>query len=271
MLVKDEADIIESTIRHLAINVGHIYVADNLSTDGTTEILERLSALLPVTVLNDPEVGYRQSAKTSYLAGIAYEAGYDWVVPCDADEIWYSPFGRLSAVLDGLPPDALFATGIILNHVGTGDDDGEDPNPVTRMKWRIEEFGKLPKVACRTSPQLVIGMGNHDAKTTGRVSSYGQTTIDGQIYIHHYPWRSPAQFERKIANGARAYAAAPEIGPEFGNHWRAFGMPEDEGFQSRTDDWYRTWGFREAPWAKHDGGKLVLDPAPANGQVSSRE
>lgn len=53
-MVKNEADIVEQTIRHLLDQgVDHILAADNGSSDGTYEILLELSKILPVHVIKD--------------------------------------------------------------------------------------------------------------------------------------------------------------------------------------------------------------------------
>lgn len=104
-VVKDEADIIEPTIRHMATQVDGIIVADNRSTDGTRQILDRLAGELPVTVVDDPEVGYYQSRKTTDMLHLARAAGAEWCVPFDADEIAYSPFGRIADVLPAVVDD----------------------------------------------------------------------------------------------------------------------------------------------------------------------
>lgn len=267
MLVKDEADVIEHTVRHLLHEVDQVFVTDNLSTDGTTEILHALRAEHGTSRLQvglDEEVGYYQSRKTTELAARARHYRHNWVVPVDADEVWYSPFGRLADVLDGLDRRFFqFAAGAILNHVTSGDDDQAELDPARRIGYRLKDPGVLPKVACRASKDLVIGMGNHDAVTSGSVSSVGSPTVEGLIYIHHFPWRSEEQFLRKITNGARAYAEAPELQPSFGSHWRQFGMPGDDGFEERVRGWFREWGYRERPWVDgHPGGDLVYDPAP---------
>lgn len=271
MLVKDECDVIETTVRHLLKQVDYLIVMDNDSSDDTGELLLSLRAGIGgsgrrMMVVHDPGVAYLQSDKTTRLAEIAAQLGHDWVVPVDADEIWYSPFGRLGSVLDGLPGDALYATALILNHVCAVDvDPAHELNPVRRLGWRIKGPGDLPKVACRTMPGLRIEMGNHGAHAHGPVSSRWSPTVEGQIYIHHYPWRSPEQFERKIRNGARAYAAVPDLPDDMGTHWRQFGMPGDEGFEERVRGWFAAWGCRYGapPVALEDEGEeLVYDPAP---------
>ena len=86
-MVKNEADIVEQTIRHLlGQGVDHILAADNGSSDGTYEILLELSKILPVHVIQDRELAYYQSEKMTWLADRVMEAGAEWIIPFDADE-----------------------------------------------------------------------------------------------------------------------------------------------------------------------------------------
>ena len=78
-MVKNEADIVEQTIRHLlGQGVDHILAADNGSSDGTYEILLELSKILPVHVIQDRELAYYQSEKMTWLADRVMEAGAEW-------------------------------------------------------------------------------------------------------------------------------------------------------------------------------------------------
>lgn len=252
MLVKDEADVIGYTLDHLATQVDAIFVLDNLSTDATPEILASFTGA-DLWWSTDDDPGYRQAEKTTSLARLAYEKGFDWIVPVDADELWRCPDPaiRLGDALDELPPFVVFAKAFLFDHKVTSQDPVDEPNPFRRIGWRFREPGKLPKVAVRASPEVAIGMGNHDAETFrggGVVSSTGRALlVDDRAVVEHYTWRSEEQFVRKIRNGYRAYAAAPELDPGFGAHWRAFGDPDEEGFEDRVRGWFREWAYSESP------------------------
>lgn len=249
MLVKDEADIIVQTVRHLATQVDRILVQDNGSTDGTREHLANLQEEGLVTVDDDPEVGYFQSIKTSSLALRAFHLGYDWVIPCDADEIWYAPDGRaIRDYLAGVAPDVRVVRARLFNHLPTGLDDPEDTNPITRIQWRQREYAPLGKVCARTGVDLWIEMGNHSAQFEGR-----GLTVEG-LAIRHFSWRSVEQYVKKIRNGERAYAAT-NMPEDVGAHWRMFRDHPDEAIVEQ----YKRWFYFEDPTAIDD---LVLDPAP---------
>lgn len=249
-MVKDEADIIEHTVVKMLAQVDQVIVADNGSTDGTRDLLETL----PVIVIDDPEVAYYQSAKMSALAQQAGEKGATWVVPFDADEVWYSPFhARIADLLEGLAPQWLAAEATLYDHVATGLDPGE-PNPLKRIGWRRRIPGGLPKVACRVRDDLTIEQGNHSASYAG-----GTTKFPDNLVIRHFPYRSPEQMIRKARNGARAYAAT-DLPVEQGDHWRKYGkLIEDFGEETFIRDVYEQWFYSAAP---RTDDSLIFDPTP---------
>lgn len=253
MLVKDEADIIEFTIRHLMGQVDVVYVTDNMSLDPTADIAKRLQpeyGFDRIKVGWDEEVGYYQDAKTTDLARRAMLDEHEWVVPCDADEWWYSP-GResIKEFLAGLAPDVAFVTADLYNHLPTAIDPEQEPDPFKRIGWRQRSHGALGKVACRLRPELEIGMGNHSAWAPGT-----GMTVPGLV-IRHFSWRTPEQYLRKIRNGEAAYAAAGAARAGFGDHWRAFeGKPD-----VAVTDHFNTWFHVVDPTAD---STLIYDPAP---------
>lgn len=248
-MVRDEADVIEATVRQMASQVDHIIVSDNLSADGTREILDRLAGDLPLTVLDDPEPGYFQSEKVTHLARVAAGEGADWVVAFDADEWWMSPFGRIADLLAEHP--GAVATAAVFDHVATAADPDE-ADPVKRIGWRRQEPCPLHKVACRPNLPVTITQGNHGAHYPT------QEPLEEQIVIRHFPNRSVEQLVRKVRNGAAAYAAT-DLPFEQGQHWREWGRLLEQGGEEAIGELFREWYWSADPASDPS---LIFDPAP---------
>jgi glycosyltransferase involved in cell wall biosynthesis len=251
-MVRDEADIIAATVGRMLTQVDRVIVADNMSTDETSSILWDLAASHPeLTVLTDHEVAYSQSEKMTRLAHFAREQGAEWVVPFDADEVWYSPFGRIADVLAKFP-DCAVAPARLYDHVATAADPvGGDP--VVRLGWRRREPGGLPKVACRVSADLVIEMGNHGC----HYGPFHGREIPGQLVVRHFPYRSVEQMTRKAVQGAAALDAAGAP-PQHGKHWRDYAALE-AGSPGAIGEVFHTWFWSADPRAS---AELIFDPCP---------
>jgi len=255
-MVRDEADIVEAWARWNAAQVDFMVVADNLSTDGTREILDGLAGELPLTVVDDPDPAYRQSEKVSRLADRARQMGAAWVVPADGDELWFSPRGRVADVLASTGRSVGVRSAEVFDFVATGCDPAET-DPTRRISWRRSSPLELPKVACRALPGLVVHQGNHGADVPGL------PRVKAGLAVRHYPYRSVEQFVGKVRRGAAAYRAAVDLPVEMGAHWRqwdAFG--DDE-----LADVFRRFFWRAAPARPYRVGDecqppLVWDPLP---------
>jgi glycosyltransferase involved in cell wall biosynthesis len=248
-MVRDEADIIGPVIERMLAQVDEIITADNLSVDGTRDILDAL----PVIVVDDPEPGYYQSRKMTRLAHLAAEKGATWVVPFDADEVWYSPFEpRVADLLEGLAPQWFTAEAALYDHVATSTDP-EQTDPLVRLGWRRREPGPMGKVACRCRPDLVIEQGNHSASYSG-----GTTKFTDHLVIRHFPYRSAAQFVKKVRIGAQAYRAS-DLPENLGAHWRQYGDILDAHGEGAVEDIFYEWFYSERPQAEPS---LIFDPCP---------
>lgn len=238
-MVKDEADVIGATLMHLfAHGVDEIIVADNMSTDATRSILEDIAADFPLVIVDDLEPGYYQSAKMSSLAVQAWEAGATWVLPFDADEIWYPTSApTIAEALKNCTLDVILAWG--WDHIPQPSD--EPGHPFTSMIWRREHEQTLPKCAFRADPAAVLKMGNHDVVRAGMRG-------DGILNYRHFQWRSPEQLARKVRQGRAAYEAS-DLHKSHGAHWRKLGALDDNGIAA---EWQ----------ALLDSTGLVRDPAP---------
>ena len=127
-MVKDEADIIGFTVANLLDQgVDHLIIADNLSSDSTSEILKRIQADgHPISLVEDKEVGYYQSRKMTDLATTAFEQfDADIVVPFDADEYWTGRKRSLREALEGTVSDII---GVPLFNYFPTSRDGVDQN-----------------------------------------------------------------------------------------------------------------------------------------------
>lgn len=247
-MIKDEADVIVGSLCHMADEVDHLLVLDNGSTDGTLEILAELEDQLPLTVIDDPEVGYFQSRKMSALAEQAAAGGADWIVPFDADELWFAHVDRIRFVLADVTARVAYAS--LFNHFPSGVDP-DDPDPFRSIVWRQPEPAQLPKVAFRWEPGAVIHQGNHGVTLPSGTSGVHL------LEIRHFPYRSAEQFVRKARNGAAAYRAT-DLPLTTGAHWRQYGDLLDRYGEEALEGVFREHFWHLAPV---EAG-MIHDPAP---------
>lgn len=219
-MVRDELDVLPHTLGHLlAEGVDQLIVMDNRSTDGTWEWLNDHVSELPLRVRRDDEVAYYQSRKMTQLYREASAGGAGWVIPFDADEIWYRPEGNLGEVFASAQDDVdAFKVGIY-NYHPTSKDPADEPNPFRRLTYRETQLSSMTKSAVRAGIEsLVIEQGNHKAHADRALR-----IVRPDLLIGHFPWRSFEQYERKIRNGSEAYDAITdyqEVPLNQGENWR---------------------------------------------------
>jgi hypothetical protein len=249
-IVRDEADIVETVVTNLvAHGVERVLIADNLSTDGTGAVLERLARTLPVTVLGDRLAAHYQAEKTTLLARAAARAGAGWVLPFDADEVWTCRGATVAQWLASCDADVVQVP--VFNHVPTEGDDAGEPDPVRRLRWRKADPNRLHKVAFRAHPRARLLQGNHGVARRGRRAR--------GLEIRHFPYRSEEQFVRKLRQGSAALAAT-DLDAEVGKHWRGIGAGDDAELRERWRTLVSTHNLPLEWWVPARG--LVEDPAP---------
>lgn len=249
-MMKDEADVAGHVVAHLLEEgVDRVIIADNMSTDGTRDILEDLCVEHgEVTVVDDPEVAYMQSEKMSALAEIAGSEGAEWIVPFDADELWLAP-DRVAKWLRDMSPAIQRVHADLYNHFETSIDE-QVGNAFEKMVWRQHERGQLPKVAFRYQQGCVVHQGNHgvDLPVAGG--------INGGLEIRHFPYRGFDHFRRKAINGAAAYAAT-DLPYTMGAHWRGYAQILEQHGDDALREVYNTYFRFLSPV---DAG-MIKDPA----------
>lgn len=216
-MVRDEADVIEMTVRHLlSQGIDRVLIADNLSRDETRPILDALARSDPrICVVDDVEPAYFQAAKMTRLARAAARAGADWVVPFDADELWFADQGNVAEKLRSIAAADrhLPAVGVVRASIHDTIPIG-GPTPELSTATCMFDCTPTPpgKVAIRAHRLMGVVVGNHAAKRVGR-------NVDG-LRIAHLQYRSEAQVERKARQGLEAVKLADA--PDYvGVHWSA--------------------------------------------------
>lgn len=211
-VVRDEADIVETTLRHL-LNQGvtGVLIADNGSTDGTYELLQRLSTTLPeIRVLRDSNPAHDQAFKQSWLSQLAWRAGADWIVPFDGDEFWFATGTRLAQYLAGVQANRVWAS---FHHM-TPTAPIRAGEELRDREFIVDATVALPgKMAFRAHPLVFVGPGNHYANRVGGTAT--------GLHIAHAQYRSPEQLARKVRQGAASSKLTGEDLSWFAPHWQA--------------------------------------------------
>lgn len=219
LLVRDEEDILEANIEyHLAHGVDHIIITDNLSRDGSADIIQRYVNQGVATCIKEPSNTLDQSKWVSRMAAMAHAAGARWVIHTDADEFWMTPErSSLSGFFEKrLWPNVISAD---RHDFLCLDDDGSPfwQRMIYRKSQSTNPLGRPlpPKIAHRAAQGLVVANGNHS------VSGFRwmrKRTLD--LAILHFPLRSRSQYIRKIEIGGRALANNTELDESVGRTWR---------------------------------------------------
>jgi hypothetical protein len=206
LLARNEADIVDAQIAfHLHAGVDFVIATDNLSSDGTTEILERHARTGHLLLLREDGVDMRQEAWVTRMARLAaVEHGADWVLNSDADEFWWPRAGSLKEVLAAIPDRFGIVRGCWRHFLPRPDDGGFFAERMTVRLARPAHpgdketiFHAHQKVAHRADPEVLVEPGNHDAHGALLEPLRGWFPIE----VLHFSFRTAEQLERKSRGG----------------------------------------------------------------------
>jgi hypothetical protein len=272
-MLRNEADIVESFVRHNLSLLDGLLVVDHGSSDGTSEILDALvTEGLPLEVERDASVGYLQSEIMSRTVRQALTRhGANFVFALDGDEfLKIARRDLLDSVLATLP-QGLHAAMPWQTYVP--DFDANPPPPPTtvlaRAKRRLaEERHGLHKVivarAFADTPDAVIAVGNHvvlpSADHSAALQPVKHARVAAEVVaLAHLPVRSARQLTNKVVIGWLAHCAARRNNADLAFHWRELYRELADGKTPRSSGWIAADWAPMAAWRPAEDIALVED------------
>ena len=229
-MVKNEEDIIEAFVRYNLKSVDHMFIADNLSTDGTMDILQALKAEgLPLTITVDEDQALKQNDKmTAMYRSVAKQHDFDFLFLLDADEFLDLDREEMLALRkSGGGATAYYVKRVNYLYGGEAADGGNlalfdlmsvtDTVPASDKSMIFHEAGKCGG--------FKIGNGNHHVRDWSREEPHVTVKPERDFaVIRHLPLRSVDQYVRKSLLGWFALqlreAGVNDAKQTIGSHWR---------------------------------------------------
>lgn len=194
-MVKNEEDIIEQFVRHNSKHIDVMYIADNMSTDGTRDILNALREEgLPIVIWDDNDPRHIQSEKTTAAYHkISSVESFHYFIAIDADE-----FIQLSV---GCHIPEGKGNAFHLKRYCHVIDSTASTHDLYTMRQRLRKQ-QTPKILIVHDPkhfsEYTIADGNHFVEKAGRRVEHNELS---KALIAHYPYRTIDQYVRKVVMG----------------------------------------------------------------------
>jgi hypothetical protein len=262
--MKNEADIIESFVRHHARLLDQLVVIDNGSCDASLAIVQRLADEgLPITLLDDDVIAYHQSEVMTYYSRMIFARfNCDRLFLLDADE--FLKVGSRAELEQRIASISHDTHGLIpwMTYAPSADDDASEANPVARIAHRhAEEPQRFKLVLAQVfahQADAVIIQGNHDLRSA--YATCRRTPI-ADLQLAHFPVRSIRQIQSKAVAGWTAYIALGGEDRGQGYQWKALYEKLRRDPVWAPDDLYEI-GANYPELAGPRRAALVHDPFP---------
>jgi hypothetical protein len=256
LLARDEADIVDAQVAyHLNAGVDFVIAMDNLSEDGTTEILESYAREGHLHLVREDSPYLRQADWITRLGRLAAtDFAADWVIHGDADEFWWPRGESLKDVLASVPDRYGIVRALLRQFVPRPDDGSFFAD---RMIVRLSAAAPINDPRSLFRPNLKV---LHRADPHVTVSIGAQRLIDSSfaplrgwypIEFFHFPVRSYEQAERKYSRHKTGPAQTPSP---------YYDRIQDLRDQGRLSEFYESLVVGDDALARGvDDGSLVLD------------
>ncbi len=210
LLVRDDDDILGDNFEfHLNNGVDAFIVTEHNSNNNTKSILDKYSDYILDRIIEYDDT-YNQSKWVTRMARIASGYNPDWIIHCDADELWHN-----LKCLNEIDHN-LCLTKCWINHF-----------PYSISNFSISEaieyeipliksiFGSgmqdKKKIIHKPDTSISILQGNHGVESDS-------VLLQTDVVIHHYPVRTYEQFKNKSIVGGKVYAKY--CNEHHGKQWR---------------------------------------------------
>ena len=248
--VHNEADVVESFVRHTLRFADALIVCDCNSTDQTAHILAELQQEgLPLTV----HAAYGDGQDTllpAMLQEAVQEQGADYVLPLEADAFLLPQQGTCRAVIGQRSPDTIYA--IPQRRYVSAEAYADQASflldrPLYRSKSCSDVQGYLIGAKAAGHLQLQMKQGNLTAVPIDAQGEKQMRALEEipSLSIARFPWRSPEQYRARVAMRWPEIAMRYSVDTAEGGRYRA--------------DYMRLLEGQDVPWQE-----LLPDFEPAD-------
>ena len=242
MVVRDEEDIVRSSVELVLRWADTVAIFDTGSVDSTTEIVREMARnRRRVLFLGREEVRFSQSTVRPYVFKLArkeFEAG-DWVVLCDADEFWLVAPQVVLARRDFSWYNSLF---IQHYNVLYERDVWEQREHIERF-WpeSLEELSPLCVEIEKSEPRVFRYRSKMKWPSGANRPRFPGFPYRGRIPVLHFKYRSRRQYQkRRILRSEMYETAAKKNEMPDGHHWAVDGEnPVTSEGDTRTVENYK--------------------------------
>jgi hypothetical protein len=269
-MVRNEADIIEASVRHNLSLLDGLCLIDHGSVDGTSAILVQLQREnLNLRIVRDPSVGFFQAERMTALARetISRERA-DFVFVIDADEfVKAKSRDSLERELAMLPSEAHASVQWQTYVPCSFAESAVFGQEHLRRRLKDELHGSHKCIVGRSfaeRAQQYLVSGNHLVDDLATPSPPKHILLPANVVaIAHCPVRNRTQLENKIILGYLAHLATRPANDKQALHWRELFIELREGVRltpERLREIALNYGVPRSEWRPTDRVELLDDP-----------